>query len=151
MIGRYAKTKKEMGDVKLMVSWAELYYLAPKKRTITWANLVFNPKLVIWVWSSNSGTYFQQEGCTDNTGIRRIINQGRAFLAYDAEQEWYVNEGMKMIGQNYGIEKIDYYKHYLPLIERSIELEIEENMPKGEKSVARIQALKREINEIIKR
>jgi len=151
MIGRFVTKEADMGDVKLMVSWAELYYLAPKKRTICWANLVFNPKLTVWVWSSNSGAYFQQHECTDNTGLRRIINQGRAFLAYDAEHDWYVNDGMKTIGQNYDIKNIDYHRHYLPLIERSIELENAENMPKGEKSEAKIQAIKRDINEIIKR
>ena len=85
MIGRYTTKYEDMGDVKRMFSWVEMYALAPRKRSVTWANLVFNPNLTIWVFSSGSGMYFEQKGVTDNTGIRRIIYQGRAFLARSEE------------------------------------------------------------------
>ena len=151
MIGRYTTKYEDMGDVKRMFSWVEMYALAPRKRSVTWANLVFNPNLTIWVFSSGSGMYFEQKNVTDNTGIRRIIYQGRAFLAYDAEHEYNVKYGMDVVAQLYGIKNIMREKHYLPLIERIIELEFEENKPRDERSEAKIMELKSEIREITKR
>ncbi len=148
MIGKYTSKYEEMGDVKRMFSWVEMYYLASKKRTVTWANLVFNPSLTIWVFSSGSGMYFEQKNVTDNSGIRRIIYQGRAFLAYDAEHDYMVKASIATVKQTFGLNECFYYKHYLPLVEKLIELEMVENMPKAERSEAKIMELKDDIREI---
>ena len=50
MIGKWARTKEEIGNVRKLITWAELYYLKEGKRTVSWNNLEYNPNLKIWVY-----------------------------------------------------------------------------------------------------
>jgi len=148
MTGRFAKTKDELGDVRRLITWAELYYLKEGKRTVTWGNLEYNPRLKIWVYSSNSDVYFLLEEVADNIGLRRWISRGDAYLVFNQEHDDNVRMGMAVMARQYGFDGMDYESQYLPLVEWLIRLEEIENLPKSERSEAEIQAIKRDINEL---
>ena len=148
MIGKWARTKEEIGNVRKLITWAELYYLKEGKRSVSWNNLEYNPNLKIWVYSSNSDLYFMLEGVADNIGLRRYISRGDAYLEFNQEHDDNVKMGMAVIGKQYGFSGIKYYEQYLPLVELLIRLEGVENLPNSERSVAEIQAIKRDINEL---
>jgi hypothetical protein len=151
MIGTWTDRYEEINAARPLVSWVELYFLKEGKRSITWANLEFNPNLKVWVFSSNSGVYFLLENPMDNTGLRRFINHGNAFLVPDEEHDTKVRAGMKAIGVKYSLAEIDYHSHYLPLVETVLSLENQENLPKDERSEAVIVGLKNEIKQILER
>lgn len=151
MIGKWTDRYEEINAARQLVSWVELYYLKSGKRSITWENMEFNPHLNMWIFSATSGVYFLMENIEDNPGIRQKISHGNAFLVPDEDHETKIQAGMAAIGAKYGIKEIDYYSHYLPLVERVISLENHENLPKGERSEAVIVMLKKEINEILER
>jgi len=151
MIGRWAKTKEELGEVRKLITWAELYCLKEGKRAVTWGNLEYNDNMKVWVYSSNSDLYFLLEGVQDNIGLRRYISRGDAYMVPDEQFDHKVREGMAVIGKQYGFGEMDYEGQYLPLIERLIRLEEIENLPKSERSEAEIQAIKRDINELKQR
>ena len=148
LMGKFARTKAEIGDVRKLITWVELYYLKEGKRAVTWDNLVYNPNLKIWVYSSNSDVYFMLEGVTDNIGLRRYIARGDAYVVFDQEHDDNVKMGMAVIGRQYGFDGIKYESQYLPLVEWLIRLEEIENLPKSERSEAEIQAIKRDINQL---
>lgn len=148
MIGKWTRTKDEIGDVRKLITWAELYYLKEGKRTISWNNLVYNPNLKIWVYSSNSDLYFMLEGVADNIGLRKYISRGDAYMVFDQEHDDNVKMGMAVAGKQYGFSGIKYESQYLPLVEWLIRLEEIENLPKSERSEAETQAIKRDINEL---
>ena len=149
MTGRFAKTKDELGDVRRLITWAELYYLKEGKRTVTWGNLEYNPRLKIWVYSSNSDVYFLLEEVADNIGLRKWISRGDAYLVFNQEHDDNVRMGMAVMTRQYGFNGgLDYEGQYLPLVEWLIRLEEIENLPKSERSEAEIQAIKRDINEL---
>jgi hypothetical protein len=151
MIGKFTDKYEEINAARPLVSWVELYYLDEKKRSIARANLKFGDNLCLWIFSPNTGAYFMVDEVDDNPAIRRIINHGNAFLVPNEEHDRRVRAGMAIVGAKYGIEDIDYYRHYLPLMERILALEVEENLRKSERSEAEILALKREIKEILAR
>ena len=151
MIGKWARTKEEIGNVRRLITWAELYYLKEGKRSVSWNNLVYNPNLKIWVYSSNSDLYFLLEGVADNIGLRKYISRGDAYLEFNQEHDDNVKMGMAVIGRQYGFSGIKYEEQYLPLVEWLIRLEEIENLPKSERSEAEIQAIKRDINELKQR
>ena len=148
MTGRFAKTKDELGDVRRLITWAELYYLKEGKRTVTWGNLEYNPRLKIWVYSSNSDVYFLLEEVADNIGLRKWISRGDAYLVFNKEHDDNVRMGMAVMARQYGFDGMDYESQYLPLVEWLIRLEEIENLPKSERSEAEIQAIKRDINQL---
>ena len=148
MIGKWAKTREEIGNVRRLITWAELYYLKEGKRSVSWNNLEYNPQLKIWVYSSNSDVYFFLEGVADNIGLRKYIARGDAYLEFNQEHDDNVKMGMAVIGKQYGFNGIKYDEQYLPLVEWLIRLEEIENLPKSERSEAEIQAIKRDINEL---
>ena len=148
MIGRFAKTKDELGDVRRLITWAELYSLKAGKRSVTWDNLEYNPQLKIWVYSSNSDVYFLLEEVADNIGLRKWISRGDAYLVFNQEHDDNVRMGMAVMARQYGFDGMDYESQYLPLVEWLIRLEEIENLPKSERSEAEIQAIKRDINEL---
>ena len=152
MTGRFAKTKDELGDVRRLITWAELYYLKEGKRSVTWDNLEYNPRLKIWVYSSNSDVYFLLEEVADNIGLRKWISRGDAYLVFNQEHDDNVRMGMAVMARQYGFNGgLDYEGQYLPLVEWLIRLEEIENLPKSERSEAEIQAIKRDINELKQR
>ena len=148
MIGKWARTKEEIGNVRRLITWAELYYLKEGKRSVSWNNLEYNPNLKIWVYSSNSDVYFLHEGVADNIGLRKYIARGDAYLEFNQEHDDNVKMGMAVIGRQYGFDGIKYESQYLPLVEWLIRLEEIENLPKSERSEAEIQAIKRDINQL---
>ena len=152
MTGRFAKTKDELGDVRRLITWAELYYLKEGKRSVTWDNLEYNPRLKIWVYSSNSDVYFLLEEVADNIGLRKWISRGDAYLVFNQEHDDNVRMGMAVMARQYGFNSgLDYEGQYLPLVEWLIRLEEIENLPKSERSEAETQAIKRDINELKQR
>ena len=152
MIGRFAKTKDELGDVRRLITWAELYYLKEGKRTVTWGNLEYNPRLKIWVYSSNSDVYFLLEEVADNIGLRKWISRGDAYLVFNQEHDDNVRMGMAAMARQYGFNgALDDEGQYLPLVEWLIRLEEIENLPKSERSEAETQAIKRDIYELKQR
>ena len=151
MIGKWARTKEEIGNVRRLITWAELYYLKEGKRSVSWNNLEYNPQLRIWVYSSNSDVYFLLERVADNIGLRKYIARGDAYLEFNQEHDDNVKMGMAAIGKQYGFSGIKYEEQYLPLVEWLIRLEEIENLPKSERSEAEIQAIKRDINELKQR
>jgi len=148
MIGRWTKNKEDLGNVRRLITWAELYSLKEGKRTVSWNNLEYNPNNQIWVYSSNSDVYFFLEGVADNIGLRRYISRGDAYLVFDQEHDDKVRAGMAVIGRQYGFGEMNYESQYLPLVEWLIRLEEIDNSPKNERSLAETQAIKRDINEL---
>ena len=106
MIGKWARTKEEIGNVRKLITWAELYYLKEGKRSVSWNNLEYNPNLKIWVYSSNSDIYFLLEGVADNIGLRRYISRGDAYFEFNQEHHDNVKNGMAVIGKQYGYSAI---------------------------------------------
>lgn len=151
MIGKYTDKLSDLGDVRKLLSWVELYSLKENKRSITWANLKCGENLKCWVFSPNSGLYFQVDEIRDNGILRRWISRGNVFMAFDATHDYEVKETMRIVGQKYDVKDIDYERHYIPLMEKILDLENQENLPKGQTSVATVQQLKREISEILSR
>jgi hypothetical protein len=148
MIGRWTKNKEELGNIRKLITWAELYYLKEGKRSITWENLEYNPHLKIWIYSSNSDVYFLLEEVVDNIGLRRWIAKGDAYLEFNQEHEDKVRAGMAVIGKQYDFGEIKYEEQYLPLVELLIHLEVVENQSNKDRSVAEVQAIKRDIKQL---
>lgn len=149
MIGKWTDRYSEINSARQLISWVELYYLKSGKRSVSWENMEFNPHLNVWIFSAQSGVYFLMENVEDNPGIRRKIASGNAFLVFNAAHDYNVKEGMRIVGQKYGIEEIDYHLQYIPLVEALLALDSQDGLSKGERSQAEIAVQKAIIHKII--
>jgi len=148
-IGTYTDKFSEIGNVRQVVSIHEFQSLVTGKRTITSDNMPYNEKLVYWLFSPHSGLYFKRNLFIFITSLFKTqVRQGFVFMVIDEEHEYNLRAGVQTIGQKYKIANVDYYKHYLPLVEYCLELEVEES--RDVRDNVKVAVLKDKINKIIK-